>query len=102
VRGVELELDPDLEQQLDRCLETFKKRWEEQRNPFVRPRPGDPPFLTPGTLREQMPSYTPHAEWLRAREVARGVTAAYALLPPDEARAYAATVLRGLPTIADE
>ena len=100
VRGVELELEPDYERQLDHCLDVLKKRWQEQENPLGRPRPGDPPYFNPGVLRERMPSYTPHVEWLRAREVARAITAAYALLSTDEARAYATGVLEGLPTVA--
>jgi hypothetical protein len=99
VRGVDLETDPTYTKQFEHCLQVFLKPYIEQYDPLHRPRPGDPPVFNPGIIRSRQPSFTPQVEWDRARDVARGITAAYAMLEPDEAQDYTRGLLQSLPSI---
>jgi hypothetical protein len=100
VRGVELRTDPAYTKQFEHCLQVFTKRWQEQYDPLRRPRPGDPPVFDPGDLRSRQPLFVTQEEWHRARDVARGITAAYATLDTEGARDYARGLLEALPSVA--
>jgi hypothetical protein len=102
VRGTELETDPSYTKQFEHCLKVFTKRYEEQYNPLGRPRPGDPPVFNPGMIRSRQRSFVTQEEWVRARDVARGITAAYAMLDTKGARDYARGLLEALPSVANE
>jgi hypothetical protein len=99
VRGVDLETDPGYTSQFEHCLKALTKQYIEQYDPLNRPGPGDPPFFNPGLIRSRQPSFTPQVEWDRARDVARGITAAYALLEPEQALEYTRGLLQALPTM---
>lgn len=102
VRGVDLLTDPSYTKQFEHCLQVFTKRWEEQYNPLRRPRPGDPPVFDPGAIRSRLPSFVTQKEWRRARDVARGITAAYATLDTEGARDYTRALIEALPSIASQ
>jgi hypothetical protein len=100
VRGTDLEIDPSYSEQYERCLKQLLKKYVERYDPMRRPRPGDPPVFDVGSIRERQPIFTPQAEWLRAKDVARGISAAYAMLKREEARSYTESLLEGLPSVA--
>lgn len=99
VRGVDLDIDPAYTEQYERCLGEMLRKYLDVYQPMGRPRPGEPPVFDMGMLRDHQPIFTPQAEWLRAKDVARGISAAYALLDAEEARSYTAGLLKGLPSI---
>lgn len=101
VRGTELETDPTYTSQFEHCLDVFTKRYQEQYKPLGRPHPGDPPVFNPGVIRSRQPSFITQDEWMRARKVARGITAAYAMLDTHAARDYVSGLLEAMPSVAN-
>ena len=99
VRGVELEVDPEYTEAVSRCLKAFLKPYLEQHLPTNHPRPGDPPVFDVAVIRQLQVAATSQHEWQRAREIATGITAAYAMLDRDAAREYAMGLLQALPSV---
>lgn len=100
ITGADLVDDPAYEQQLEHCMDVFKRRYIEDVRVGGRPRPGDPPNVDFGTLTKDLPGFVAPATFARIQLAKKTIRAAFATSTPEEARELTSQLIEDMPVLA--